>query len=138
MIIAVTDRDGVFRAAGSGEARLAWSYADDRANDTQPRDVEVDRAVARQFAARARQEAGFRNRASDYIHARWVLDATAKRIRSYAGRDPELRTLVSELEAEAFVYAQPMVPRELKRRHFASANEARSRTELGAAIKRPS
>ncbi len=138
VIVAVNDHDGVFKGAGADDARLTWAYAADAANDAQPRTTEVDRAVARQFAARARQEAQFRNRAGDYIHARWALDATAKRIHGYAGRDPELRALVDELEAEGFVYAQPMAQRELKRRHFASANLARSRTEQGAAIKRPS
>ena len=40
-IVALTDRDGVFGAGGAGEtepARLTWTYADDRANDGQPRD----------------------------------------------------------------------------------------------------
>ena len=66
-IAALTDRDGVLAGGGSGEAepvRLTWTYADDRANDAQARDAEVDRAVARLFAARARQEAVRRNRAA--------------------------------------------------------------------------
>ena len=54
---------------------MTWSYADDRANDDQPRDAEVDRAVGRLFAARARQEAVQRNRAGDYEGARRILDA---------------------------------------------------------------
>ena len=37
------DRDG----AVAGEAKLGWAYADNGANDDQPRDREVDRAVAR-------------------------------------------------------------------------------------------
>ena len=40
-IVALTDRDGVFGAGGAGAtepSRLTWSYADDRANDGQPRD----------------------------------------------------------------------------------------------------
>ena len=67
--MALTDRDGVFGPGGVGETepqRLTWSYADDRANDDQPRDAEVDRAVGRLFAARARQEAVQRNRRGDY------------------------------------------------------------------------
>ena len=59
-IVALADRDGVFGPGGTAPTepvRLTWTYADDRANDAQPRDREVDRAVARLFAARARQEA---------------------------------------------------------------------------------
>jgi hypothetical protein len=43
---------------------------------------------------------------------------------------------VSELDAEAPAYIRAMAAPELKRRHFASANQARSRTAQGAAIKR--
>src|SRR6185503_10692635 len=77
-IVALTDRDGTLAAgAGVTESRLVWTYADDRANDDQPRDRDVDRAVARLFAARARQEAVGRNRQGDYAGARRILDATA-------------------------------------------------------------
>jgi Ca-activated chloride channel family protein len=136
VILAVNDSEGVFGSLGANEARLTWAYADNASNDAQPRDTEVDRAVARMFASRARQEALFRNRAGDYIHARWALDATARRIRGYAGRDPELRAMVSELEAESFIYAAPMAEPDRKQRHFASSNQARTRTAMGAAIKR--
>ncbi len=118
------------------DERLTWAYADDATNDGQVRDREVDRAVARQFAARARQEAVLRNRAGDYIHARWALDATAKRIRRYASRDPELRDLVQALERESEQYAAPVAPRMLKEMHFASANVARSRDAMGRSLKR--
>jgi Ca-activated chloride channel family protein len=118
------------------DERLTWTYADDRTNDAQVRDREVDRAVARQFAARARQEAVQRNRAGDYIHARSALDATAKRIRRYASRDPELRHLVDALERESQEYAAPVAPMMLKEMHFASANMARSRDAMGRSIKR--
>ncbi len=68
-IVALTDRDGVFGPGGAADVesvRLTWTYADDRANDAQQRDREVDRAVARLFAARARQEAVARNRSGDF------------------------------------------------------------------------
>jgi hypothetical protein len=55
------------------EARLSWTHADP-ANDAQPRDADVDPAVATQFAARARQEAVRLNRAGDYAGARRVVD----------------------------------------------------------------
>ena len=85
-------------------ARLAWEYADDRANDAQPRDREVDRLVAGIFAARCRQRAVELNRHGDYGAAAEALTATAKKIRGYASGDPELKAIVDGLlhEAEAF------------------------------------
>jgi Ca-activated chloride channel family protein len=135
LIVRAIDREDVFESAGARDARLSWTWADDHANDTQPRDTDVDRAVARQFAARARQEAVASNRARDFDSARRVLEGTAKRIRKYAGRDPELRALVAELEGETARFAAPMQARLLKEVHFASANVARSRDVLGRACR---
>jgi len=126
----------VMVALDGHDERLTWTYADDRTNDAQVRDVAVDHAVARQYAARARQEAVQRNRAGDFSHARGVLDATAKRIRRYANRDPELRELVHALERESQEFAAPVAPMMLKSIHFASANEARSRDAMGRSRKR--
>jgi Ca-activated chloride channel family protein len=138
-IVAQTDRDGVFGPGGAGEAesvRLSWTYTDDRANDTQPRDVEVDRAVARLFAARARQEAVARNRAGDFAGAQRVLEATASRIRAYAGRDANMRDLVDALGQEQVPFSMPMAEPSLKEAHFASANMLRSRDAAGRSLKR--
>jgi Ca-activated chloride channel family protein len=134
IIVALTDRDGLF--AGSGPvavepARLAWTYADDRANDAQPRDPAVDRAVALVFAARARQEAVARNRGGDFASAGRVMAATARRIRGYAGKDAELRELARVLEVEQGLYAAPMAESLRKEAHFASANVLRSRDARG-------
>jgi Ca-activated chloride channel family protein len=133
VIVRAIDRDGAFAAAGVGDARLTWAWADDAANDAQPRDAEVDRAVARQYAARARQRAIRSNKSHEYGDAQWQLAATAKRIRKYAGRDPELRALVAELEGESQRFAAPMSMPDLKRAHFASASVARSRDAMGRA-----
>jgi Ca-activated chloride channel family protein len=133
LIVRALDREGAFESAGVHDARLTWTWADDGANDAQLRDADVDRAVARQFAARARQEAVATNRAGDFEGARRVLEGTAKRVRKYAGRDPELRALIVELEGEATRFAAPMPAALLKRVHFASANVARSRDVLGRA-----
>lgn len=139
VIIGLTDRDGVFAAGGRAtvsDARLSWTYGDDAANDGQPRDTDVDRAVATQFAARARQEAVRLNRAGEYANARRVLDATGRRIRAYAGRDPELRGMVKDLESEGDTFAAPMAPMALKEAHFASANMARTRDSQGRSKRR--
>ena len=139
MIVAVTDRDGVFERGVTGRhepIRLTWTYADDRANDLQPRDRDVDRAVARSFAARARQEALGRNREHDYAGARHILDATRARIQGYAGDDPVIRAVVDTLAAEEGVYAAPMAEPARKQAHFASANALRSRDVLGRSVKR--
>jgi Ca-activated chloride channel family protein len=138
-IVALTDRDGVFGPGGAGESepqRLTWSYADDRANDDQQRDAEVDRAVGRLFAARARQEAVQRNRNGDYEGARRILDGTARRIRGYAAHDRVLRELIDELREEQVTYAAPMAEPSLKQAHFASANMLRSRDASGRSVKR--
>ena len=126
-IVTLTDRDGAFGPGAATEiepARLTWVYADHHANDAQARDPEVDRAVARLFAARARQEAVVRNRSGDFVHARSVIASVAERIASYAGRDPELRELVKSLQAEQGTFAAPMAEANRKSLHFASANVA--------------
>jgi Ca-activated chloride channel homolog len=114
---------------------LTWEYADSKTNDMQPRDVEVDRAVARVFAARARQEATALNRAGDYGQANHVLGAVAKRIRSYAGRDSEMRATIAELERDAMEVAAPMPAAAIKEMHFASYNVTHARRVDGKAVR---
>jgi Ca-activated chloride channel homolog len=135
LIVRAIDREGAFEAPGVLDARLTWTWADNAANDAQPRDIDVDRAVARQFAARARQEAVARNRHGDFEGARQVVAGTARRIRKYAGRDAAMRDLVHALEAEAEQFRAPMPARLLKEVHFASANVARSRDMSGRAMR---
>lgn len=129
------DGEGAFESAGVRDARLTWTWADNASNDAQPRDVDVDRAVARQFAARARQEAVARNRNGDFEGARKAVDGVARRIRKYAGRDTAMRALLHELESEAEQFRAPMAPALLKKVHFASANVARSRDMSGRAMR---
>ena len=133
-LISLSDRDGAFEATS---VKLGWEYADNKTNDLQDRDRDVDRAVARIFAARARQEAVGRNRAGDYRGARDALSGVARRIRDYAGRDHELREIVSELERETAVMAAPMPELSRKAAFFASANAARMRSPEGKATKGP-
>ena len=137
-IVALTDGAGIFGAGGAAPAepvRLTWTWADDRSNDAQSRDRDVDRVVARLFAARARQEAVLRNRSHDYEGARQILRGTAQRIRGYAGEDAELRAIVVSLEREEAVYAAPMPEQLRKTVHFQSANALRSRDAMGRSVK---
>jgi Ca-activated chloride channel family protein len=132
-MFALSDRDGVM----TGEAKLGWAYADDQSNDHQERDRVVDRAVARIFAARARQEAVGRNRQGDYDGARHVVEATARRIRGYAGRDPELRAILAELEGAIDELVVPMMELNRKQMYANSSYAMRSRMADGRAMKDP-
>jgi Ca-activated chloride channel family protein len=129
----LVDRDGVL----DGGAKLAWEYADDRSNDLQERDREVDRAVAAVFAARARQEAVGRNRQGDYAGARHVVEATARRIRKYAGRDPAMRAILVELDREAVEFEAPMMEMNRKVAYARSSYAMHSRMADGKAMKDP-
>jgi Ca-activated chloride channel family protein len=130
---ALRDRDGVL---GGAEARLAWEYADGPANDLQPRDRSVDRAVASVFAARARQEATGLNRSGNYAAAQAALASVAKRIRGYAGHDPELGRIVASLESDSSTLSAPMPAAALKSMHFASYTTSRTRTADGKSKRR--
>jgi Ca-activated chloride channel family protein len=131
-LFTVSDRDA---ALSDGGTRLTWAYADDRANDGQARDRDVDRAVARVFAARARQEAVGLNRRGDFTAARDVLKGTARRIAKYAGRDTELRAILAELEAELDRFDKPMLEMSLKMAYAQSSYLSRSRSAMGKAVK---
>lgn len=131
-IVALSDRDGVF---GGAFGRLSWEHADDAANDAQPRVRAVDRVIAGVFAARARQEAVRLNRVGDYRAARAILEATARRIRGYAGTDPELRLIADELLAEAATFERVMSERHRKVAYAQSAYYLQSRAVDGAALR---
>ncbi len=137
LIVAINDRDGAFEAARVGDARLTWTWADDAANDGQPRDTDVDRAVARQFTARAQQEAVLLNRRGDYGGAQHVLSGTARRISGYARGDASMLAMSAQLVMESREAAAPMDPVMLKKMHFEGANMARSRDVLGRSLKKP-
>jgi len=79
---------------------LGWSYAADRAHKAQPREVFVDREVARLCAARARADALELNREGKYKEARAVLGKTARRIDAYAGGDAELKAIADGLRGD--------------------------------------
>ena len=135
LIVAATDREGVFAAAGVARCPADLDYADDRANDAQPRD---STSTARSLASSPPELARTRSRST--------APATSTRPRggstrprsgsAYAGRDRELRALVAELEAEA-QHSTPRWPRMASRRPTSTrSNTARSRDLTGKALRR--
>jgi Mg-chelatase subunit ChlD len=123
--------------AGGAEQRLLaracidWRAADHAANDRQPRVRAVDRLVATHYAHDARRKAAHLNRDGDYAEACRQLLATARRIRGYAGDDPELLALAAGLEADAEIHHAPMSAREAKARYAASAHAIKGRGGSG-------
>ena len=133
VVLSLAARDG---AADETSQPISWTYADSKTNDLQERDAEVDRAVARVFAARARQEATALNRTGNYPAAQSALASVAKRIRQYAGRDAEMRQIVAELERDSTELAAPMPAMALKEMHFQSYASAKFRMPNGTAFRR--
>jgi Ca-activated chloride channel family protein len=133
IMVRVADRDGSFEKAtpAISGVSLAWTYADHGANDGQPRDVEVDRVVARLFAERAKQDAVKLNREGRYDDAKRALDGVRKHVHAYAGSDPVLREMVDELSEEQVQYAAPMPEMLRKQAYFASSTVSRARTMDG-------
>jgi Ca-activated chloride channel homolog len=135
--LSVGDRDGELARVRPplDPITVSWIYADHAANDQQPRDREVDRAVARLFAERAKQEAVRLNREGRYADAGQVLEGVRHRVAGYAGSDAELRAIVAELRSEVPAYAAPMPELARKQRFFASNTASRMRTPEGGARK---
>jgi Ca-activated chloride channel family protein len=133
ILVAASDQDGVFAAASATPVGVAWQYADDTTNNAQTRDKVVDRAVARLFAARARQEAIALNRRGEFEAAVKHLRRIGERIAGYADTDPELREMVKSLRAEEQNWSAPQPAMALKQAFASSAYAMRSRAEHGQA-----
>ena len=71
----ISDRTGTLDPT---VATIRWRYASNEANDAQPRDRVVDRAVAAAFGARARREAVELQRRGDFAGAERVIEAVAR------------------------------------------------------------
>ena len=132
--ISLTDRDSVMQV---NPERIEWEYSDHPANDAQVRDTSVDLSVAQRYAAQAREEAAELNRIDELEKARSVLMATARRIREYAGRDPEMRRLVHELEALARRHRERFDEHSLKRERFESYSIREAKDLLGRKMRMP-
>jgi Ca-activated chloride channel family protein len=136
--VRVADRDGAFAAAQPAlePVTVTWRYGDHVENDGQSRDRDVDRVVARLFAERAKQEAVRLNREGRFDDAGRVLDGVRKRVAAYAGSDPELRSIVSDLVDERPVYAAAMPEMDRKQAHYKSSLAMRSRSLDGKSQRR--
>jgi len=128
----LSDRTGALAAAPQA---LGWSYAADRAHKAQPREVIVDREVARLYAARARADALELNREGKYKEARAVLGKTARRIDAYAGGDAELKAIAEGLRGDGADYDRSMNAKDQKVRYFQSYSVSMNRMPDGKARK---
>ncbi|CAN5185656.1 VWA domain-containing protein [soil metagenome] len=133
--VTVSDRARELREP---EVGIVWEYGSNASNDEQPRDREVDREVARLYAARAQFEAVALNRKGELEQARAVLTRVADRIESYAGSDRELQRIVHDLRDKAVEFAVPMPELDRKRSHFAAASMSSMRDPRGKARRRAS
>ena len=112
-----------------------WTLADSTANDRQARERDVDRLVARLYAARARMEAVTCNREGLYDAAAAVLQAVAQRIGGYAAGDAELTALVADLHAEVVAFRHEMTEHDRKSTYHRSAQTTRSKMEDGTSMR---
>ena len=133
-LFSVADAGGVL---GAADCDLVWTFDEHAANDSQRRNVAVDREVARLYAAIAVAQALELNRAGRFEEASAVLDKTAKRILEYAGQDAELRAIAESLRQRMRDYHAPMMPAIAKAEHFASSNVSAMRLSTGKARRRP-
>jgi Ca-activated chloride channel family protein len=126
----LSDRTG---SLGAAPQAIGWSYAADRAQKAQPREVIVDREVARLYAARARAESLELNREGKYKEARAVLEKTARRIDAYAGGDAELKAIADGLRGDGAAYEHSMNAKDQKVRYFQSYSISMNRMPDGKA-----
>jgi len=132
-VVTLLDRERVLEAE---EQNLEWVFQAHHANDVQERDPIVDREVAVLLAARAKHEAVQLNRQGDFVAAASSLNSVRERIRSYAGSDPEMRVVLTDLSQTARELGRQVDAMTLKRHHFASSAPLRMRTSEGKARRR--
>lgn len=128
-------RDGnghEFMASGP----VTFVHASDDAVTTQPRDRNVDREVASQYAARAQREALAQNRDRDYAGAQRTLDDCIRRIRRYAFDDVEILAVIDTLERAKSRAGQVMIARDRKMAYADSFQRSMLRSSTGATVSR--
>ena len=131
--LVLTSRDG----AMAGARTIAWTFADDRTNDTQARERVVDRAVARAFADRALREVVALNRDHRFRDAERLLTSVARRIEGYAGDDRDLLAIAGELRREADAWSVERMEIDRRVAFFARESSLRSRAQFdGSAVRR--
>lgn len=127
--LAVTSSNGMQLTA---PAPIVWQRASAVELEAEPRDLDVDRATAIAYAAKARLEATAHNRHGELFAAGRVLRRTAARIAAYAAADPLLLELVASLRAEAEQFeSTQQSPLDLKRAMFHAHRVMESRDEAG-------
>ena len=131
----VGDTQRISAVVGDTPASVVeFTYASHLENDDQPRDIEVDREVARVYAGRARAEATEANRHGDFDRARRSLVDTARHIDVYAGVDAELTALADALRDEVPHFAEAvMEPMAMKSAFFVAESAVKGRTFDGKA-----
>jgi len=121
------------------ETDILWTFADNSANDAQPRNRQVDHAVAVLYAAAARAEALEMNRAGRYQDSGLRLRRTSDKIASYASGDAVLSALVDELrDKDTAELSAPMSSGQMKRSLSASMHLRLMREASGKARRKPS
>ena len=124
----VSDQDGPIAGASAVQD---WLFATHDANARQPRDLAVDEVVANIYAARARDLALEANRRGDYDRARAIVEATVRKILSYAGDRASLQAIAAGLQAEVQRVEERMSAISMKEMHRASYSAMRSRDAEG-------
>jgi Ca-activated chloride channel family protein len=125
------------RGATATTVEATLTYASDADDETQVRDREVDREVARLYAALARAAATEANRVGDFAFARQVLSGTAAKITGYGGNDPEMMAMAADLRGDVTTFTRTMGPRELKSSFFGAEAMTKFRDTFGRARKGP-
>ncbi len=126
--VSVLDGDGNLCAPVQ---TVRFVYAPGELVDRQPRDLSVDRRVARYYANDARLAAVVLNREGRFPEAAAKLLGVAGRVAAYAGNDPELNALLGELRAWADEFGRPMEEINLKHSHTSAHFGNRSKTARG-------
>jgi Ca-activated chloride channel family protein len=131
--VCLADRD---HALDANSTSLSWTFADNNTNDSQPRDSEVDRAVAELYAAKAREEALEHNRSGDHRSAKAVMSTTADRILRYAGNDINLKQVANALVQEAADFEEAMDPSKMKASYYSAQHSLHNRDITGKSKRR--